>query len=138
MMKSEQIERILRTNGLDPSAPDEEIRSVLLSARFREEEVDAAIMVLRENTSTHTSRVDGLHRVFRRDEALKPAQITDLLGIEVDLRDEVIPQSKEVKVSPWQYVSIVLSGVIVAGLGLGMYMYLHEIGPFHHSATFAK
>ena len=44
---------------------------MLISARFDNDEVNAALVVLRENTKTNETRVDGLHKVFRTDEGLQ-------------------------------------------------------------------
>ena len=53
MLQKKDIETILKINGVSAVAPDEEIRTVLLSARYNNDEVDTAIMVLRENMKTH-------------------------------------------------------------------------------------
>ena len=55
MITREQIESILRVNGEEPLAPDEKIRSILLSAKFNEDEVDAALMILKQNTKTNVN-----------------------------------------------------------------------------------
>ena len=38
-------------------------------------------MVLRENTKTNQTRVDGLHKVFRSSEALNSEEISQLLEL---------------------------------------------------------
>jgi len=87
VLQKKQIETILKINGVNPTAPDEEIRSVLLSARYNDDEIDTAIMVLRENVNTKESHVDGLHKVFRTNETLKSQEISSLLGIDVEIDD---------------------------------------------------
>ena len=104
MIKRDQIESILKINGVQPTSPDEEIRSVLLSARYSKDEVDTAIMVLRENTKTNKTRVDGLHKVFRSDEALSPEEISQLLGIEIELSDRMQDQGDDRDSSQLQYI----------------------------------
>lgn len=131
MIKREQVEAILKINGVAPGSPDETIRSVLLSARYSKDEVDTAIMVLRENTKTNKTRVDGLHKVFRSDQALKPHEISQLLGIEVDVTDEVVVNSKSRDFSTLQYMIVWLLSVVVAVAGILMYMYLYKVGIFH-------
>lgn len=139
MINREQVEAILKINGVAPGSPDESIRSVLLSARYSKDEVDTAIMVLRENSLTNKTRVDGLHKIFRTDEALKPDEISQLLGIEVDITDEVAPQSKARDFSGLQYISVWLLSVLLAVSSILFYMYIHKIGLFHPSIglTFA-
>ncbi len=133
MIKRDQIEAILKINGVQPTSPDEQIRSVLLSARYSKDEVDTAIMVLRENTKTNQTRVDGLHKVFRTDEALAPEEISQLLGIEVDLSDRVRPQSKTRDFSQLQYILVWVLSFLLAIVGLLFYMYIYKVGVFHPS-----
>lgn len=134
MIKRHQIESILKINGVQPTSPDEEIRSVLLSARYSKDEVDTAIMVLRENTVTNTTRVDGLHKVFRTDEALSPEEISQLLGIEIDLSDRVAHTTGKTRdFSGFQYALVWILSFILAIVGLLFYMYVHNLGLFHPS-----
>lgn len=130
MMNKNQIETILKINGASVSSPDEVIRSVLLSARYKKDEVDTAIMVLRENTKTNKTRVEGLHKIFRTDETLKPNEISQLLGIDVNINDKVEPKSKAREVNGFQFVLIWILSVVCAVAGILIYMYLHKVGIF--------
>lgn len=135
MIQRDQIEAILKINGVAPGSPDEQIRSVLLSARYSKDEVDTAIMVLRENTKTNKTRVDGLHKIFRTDQALKPEEISQLLGIEVDASQQ-LPDAREYRsrdFSTWQYVLVWVLSLVVAVASILFYMYLYKIGLFHPS-----
>lgn len=134
MITRENIEEILKINGVTPTAPDEQIRSILLSARYDDDEIDTAITVLRENRNTKKTRIDGLHRVFRTDEALKPSEITELLGIEMDVTDPVEAHAHQRDLSQTQLMIIWLSAIGIAFVGILLYMYLHQIGPFHAGA----
>jgi len=135
MIKRDQIESLLKINGVQSTSPDEQIRSVLLSARYTKDEVDTAIMVLRENTKTKKTRVDGLHKVFRTNEGLRPEEISQLLGIEVDLTDRVQTFDREsaAKASRFQSATITILSFLIAILGLAFYMYIYRIGIFHPS-----
>lgn len=133
MIKRDQIETILKINGVAPTSPDEQIRSVLLSARYSKDEVDTAMMVLRENTKTNKTRVDGLHKVFRTDEALAPEEISQLLGIDIDLSDRVAPTSKVRDFSHLQYILVWVLSFMLALVGLLFYMYIYKVGVFHPS-----
>lgn len=135
MFQKKDIETILKINGVTPSAPDEEIRSVLLSARYNNDEVNTAIMVLRENTTTHQTRVDGLHKIFRTDEALKPAEISSLLGIDVQVDELAIRQSRSRDMSMLQSVIVTIVAVVLALSGVAMAMYIYEVGLFHPEAA---
>lgn len=136
MLQRQQIESILKINGVSTASPDEEIRSVLLSARFNEDEIDTAILVLRENKKTNISRVDGLHKVFRSGEALHPSEITSLLGIEVnivELTNKKINDAK--KLILVQGVAIMLIALALASLGILVAMFIYKVGIFHTPIT---
>lgn len=134
MMKRDQIESVLKINGVQPTSPDEQIRSVLLSARYSKDEVDTAIMVLRENTKTNKTRVDGLHKVFRSNQGLQPDEISQLLGIEVNLSERVQPDSVDSKnFSKLQSIIIAALSLLIAIMSLAFYMYIYKIGIFHPS-----
>jgi hypothetical protein len=85
MLDRHLIEKLLVANGVDANAPDETIKSVLISAKWNKDDVDTAIMVLRENTETHATRVDSVRKVFHSGDRLAPETISSLLGIHVDV-----------------------------------------------------
>ena len=130
MIQREQIESILRINGVPENSPDEHIRAVLLSAKFHHDEVDTAIMVLRQNSKTATSKVDGLHKVFRSNETLKPEEISRLLGVEVDASH--FPTSSQIVEETASGNSFVICSVSLALIfsGIFLHMYMSSIGPF--------
>lgn len=133
MIKRDQVENILKINGVAPTSPDEQIRSILLSARYSKDEVDTAIMVLRENERTNQTRVDGLHKIFRSDETLRPEEISQLLGIDIDPDQfvERLPHSREL--STWHHVAVWTLSILLALSGILVYMYLYQVGIFHPS-----
>jgi len=131
MFDKRHIESILKINGLANSSPDEEIRSVLLSARFNNDEVETAMMVLRENTKTNQTHVDGLHKVFRTDQALKPSEISQLLGIDVDI---ATPMEKKEAAQRYTLLHVFLlwaTSMIIAVTAVMLYMYYQDMGFFH-------
>lgn len=143
MISREQVESVLKINGMTPASPDEHIRSVLLSARYNKDEVDTALMVLREDLRTKETRVDGLHKIFRSDEALKPQEISKLLGIEVDASKFV--ERKEQPVTSHlfvQYLIVTFCSVAIAAFGIVFYMYINQVGLFydftHEPATVVR
>jgi len=85
MFDRKQLETFLRINGMTPFSKNEEIRSMLLSARWNKDDVDTALMILKENTVSKETTVDTVHKIFRSDERLTPAEVQALLGIEMDL-----------------------------------------------------
>ncbi|MCA9357658.1 hypothetical protein KC902_00165 [Candidatus Kaiserbacteria bacterium] len=133
MISRDQIETLLKINGVSSSSPDEHIRSVLLSARYTKDEVDTAIMVLREDVKTKQTRVDGLHKVFRTNEALAPAEVSALLGIDVSIADTIEQRQKARQLSTLQIMIVWLMSVAVAVSGIMFYMYMQKVGVFHPS-----
>jgi hypothetical protein len=130
MLEKKHIEAILKINGIKPTSPDEEIRSVLLSARYSEDEVDAAIIVLRENTVTKTTSIDGLHKVFHTNNALNSSEISALLGIDVNI--DTLPEvTKKDELEPTHIVFITVSAIIIAFIGIFIAMYLYKVGIFY-------
>ncbi|MFM2424279.1 MAG: hypothetical protein RLZZ70_670 [Candidatus Parcubacteria bacterium] len=116
MLTRQSIESLLKANGIPPTAPDEEIRSVLISARFAENDVDTALLVLKENKVTSQAHVDTLHKVFHSDERLSPADISSLLGIEVNFTHKgAVANTTAAKEQRWSsYLAVLLAFVIVA------------------------
>lgn len=138
MVDKKHVESILKINGLGTTAPDEQIRSVLLSARFNKDEVDAAMMVLRENTKTNATRVDGLHKVFRTDEGLKANEISQLLGIEVQVTEKVEVGINARRYTLFQVITLWFISAIIATTAVMFYMYSNKTGVFHPSTAMAK
>lgn len=136
MIKRDQIEAILKINGVPPGSADEEIRSVLLSARYSKDEADTAIMVLRENTKTNQTRVEGLHKVFRSDEALKPEEISQLLGIEVDITETITSRSRGRDLTTVHILVIWVLSVLLAIIGVLFFMQMYQVGVFHPSVAY--
>ena len=135
MIDKNQIETILKTNGIHPTAPDEVIRSVLISARWDDNDVDTALMVLKENTTDNTSRVDTLHRVFHTDEKLSPADISAMLGVKVDISDTDLKdlQIERQKIERVQSFVAVILAISIVLFGLTYLMYVEQAGVFHSS-----
>jgi hypothetical protein len=131
MITRKQVETILKINGVPASSADEQIRSILLSARYSNDEVDTALMILREDVNTKQTRVDGLHKVFRTGDALRSDEISNLLGIDISIEDKIEERKKKKQISFTQYIVVWVSSVLLAVSGILFYMYLHKIGVFH-------
>ena len=135
MFDKKQIESILKVNGIASTAPDEEIRSILLSARFNNDEVQTALMVLRENVKTNKTHVDGLHKVFRTDQALQPAEISQLLGIDVDLETPLERQHSSQRYTLFQVFLLWTASILIATTAVMYYMHAQQMGLFHSTST---
>ena len=133
MLDRKNIEQILKMNGLSETAPDEEIRSVLISARWNQEDVETAITVLRQNTKTHENRVDKLHDIFLADRALSPEAIHSLLGIDVEVNSAEVDslRTRRAHSYQWQLLSIFVLSLLIAFASIIGMMYWQQSGPFH-------
>jgi hypothetical protein len=132
-----QIESILKVNGVPVSSPDNYIRSVLLSARYSKDDADAALTVLRENKQTNQIRIDGLHKVFRSDQTLKPEEISELLGVDISVRHLTVEQEVSIANSRFPVLVVCFLSVLVALVSVLSYMYMYKIGIFHQSVVLA-
>jgi hypothetical protein len=138
MLQKSDIETILKVNGVLLSSPEEEIRSVLLSARYNDNDIDTAIMVLRENTTTHKTRVDGLHKIFRSDEALRPSEISALLGIDIEVDHINIRKSSSREMTFFQNTIVTVIAIFLAMFGVTIAMYYYQVGIFYPTSTLSK
>jgi len=137
MIDRQHIESLLKANGVPPTAPDEEIRSVLISARWNHNDVDTALMVLKENTATQLIHVDTLHKVFHSDERLSPADISALLGIKVSLsKDDVSTLAvRRRRTEKMQTLIAIILALSIVFLGMILFMYKERIGVFYDPPT---
>lgn len=134
MLERSQIEKLLRLNGVVPSAPDEEIKSVLISARWHKNDVETALLVLRENKKSHATHVDSLHKVFQSDDSLRPETISALLGIDVNISKDAVAHKKysqRPRLSAGQALQICGVSVAIAIVFVLASMWYLEMGIFH-------
>lgn len=133
LINKKHLESLLHANGVKPPTTDEEIRSVLISARFKDNEVETALMILREDTKSHETRVETLHNVFRSDKKLRPQEISDLLGVEVNIDDYAGEDTSRLQ-RDYRHVQILLSIILAMLIALGLIwfvMYNEKVGAFH-------
>lgn len=136
MFKKEHIEKMLRLNGVSLDDPDDVIKSVLISAQWHEDDVEAAVLVLRENKDSHETHVDSLHKVFRSDERLRPETISSLLGIEMDFSSKDIEvRRKRVHraLMPSQALVMVVISLVSSLVFVFAAMWYLETGLFHQT-----
>ncbi len=138
MIKREQIAGLLRLNGIDIKAPDDEIKSILLSAKWDKDDVETAITVLREDPVDHKEHVETMHKVFRTDEKLKPETISALLGVDVAITsDELKMRRKHARgeLTAGLVVHILLISLVLCTVFILGSMWLLQVGIFHQSPT---
>lgn len=132
MFDKQHLENFLHANGITTARKDEEIRSMLLSARWSNSEVDAALMILKENTVSKQTHVDTLHKVFRSDERLTPAEVTALLGVEMNVTNTDLPSYAEQRLAVERTSSrvAVLLSILIAVISVLYVMYREQAGFF--------
>jgi hypothetical protein len=135
MIDKRHVESLLHLHGMSPTSPEEEIRSVLLSAQYDSKEIDTAITVLRQNTSDNTSRLEGLHKIYRTDQGLKPNEVSELLGIDINVSALEIKNHRARGMTGGEYFIVLSLALVLAFGGLLYAMYEHETGPFHPTVT---
>ena len=129
MISKEVVEQYLRANGVTAAAPDDEIKEVLFSAKWHHDDVETALMVLREDGATHQTRVDSLHKVFHSDERLQPETISSLLGIEIEFKKpEERAKNSLALVRP--FVSVFVVALILSCTFVVAAMWYLKIGVF--------
>lgn len=133
MINTAHIKKILEINGVASTAPEANIRSVLLSARYQKDEIDTAILVLREDEQSKEIKVEGLHKVFRTNDTLSPKEISQLLGIEVDASSFVQAPQPNGNPSRVQFFAVWFLSIVFAATGMLVFMHMNHIGPFHPS-----
>ena len=139
MINREQVAQILRLNGIDIEAPADEIKSILLSAKWHEDDVETALTVLREDPKDNTEQIEKIHKIFRSDERLNPETISALLGIDVELTaHDIALRRRHARgelttglILNILLVSLVLSTVFILGS-----MWFMEVGVFHQATQF--
>ena len=140
MIDIDQIQTILEIHGESLNSPRETIRRILESAEYPEDEIQQAFLLC-PPLDASVSRKDGLHKLFRADVSLRPAEISALLGIQVRVTE--LPERLKAapkKTSYKETIATCAITLILAVIGLAFAMYTADIGPFHKTVTasFAK
>lgn len=135
MFQKSDILTILKINGVSPAADPAEIKQVLERASYSEAEIEAALSLLKTSTTNYYDKHTELNKVFRTTEALKPSEISALLGIEVQVACVDSPQSYDGKMNWWQSVVVTIFALTLAIAGILGAMYFYEVGMFHPTVS---
>ena len=141
MVEREHIENFLRLNGIPTHSDDEVIRSALVGAKWHENDVEVALMVLRENIVDHSKQVTTLHRRLRSDRQLSPETISALLGVDVQFnRDNMQLQSLHFDDKPssswFRSVLMLLTVIVITVFLTTCLLYYFSVGPFYNVTGF--
>jgi len=137
MFDRKQLETFLRINGMTPLSKNDEIKSLLLSARWNESDVDTALMVLKQNTQSNETTIDTVHKVFRSSERLTPSEIQSLLGIDVSISDSsALTLAEERLLTERRSTRTAMILAVLIAIGSVLYvMYQEKAGFFHYSVS---
>lgn len=89
MIDRKHIEDILKLNGVQPGAPDQQIKELLIRARWHEDDVETALVVLRENPKDKKQKIDAVHKIIHSNDKLAPETLSAILGIDVEVNEVV-------------------------------------------------
>lgn len=121
MISKESLEKLLRVNGLSPSAPDEQFKELLLQAKWSGEDIETALTVLRENKVTDNSRVSSVHQTFTSGDKLSSSAISNMLGVNVTLPAEDLNRRTYKGGHTREYVIILVISIMVAAIFFGIF-----------------
>lgn len=134
MFEKAQLEKILATHGLSGQSSDDEIRTALIQAEWHMTDVDAALLVLRDNPNQHRSHQDALHQLYRTDERLRPETVRSLLGIDMQISSEEIVRKKRrsrAGITVGQVIEIALVSCLLGAFAIVASMWYMGVGIFH-------
>ncbi len=135
-MEREDLERTLAINGVSIADGDAVVAKVLEGARYKEAEIKEALNLLKNTPDlVNKSRVEGLHKLFRTDNSLRPDEISKLLNIEISEESIGEQRARERNLGATQLMMVGACSVVLALGGIVLYMYLNEMGVFHPSSV---
>ena len=135
MLQKGHIQSILKINGITPDSSESEVREVLSGARYNEDEINAAVTMLKNGTEPSVSNLDGLHKVFRSSDGLKPNEISNLLSIDIGINDLNKPQTTKSSTDLNEPIVFTFATVIISAVGLIVAMYIYNIDILHIAQT---
>lgn len=138
MVEKEHLENFLRLNGISPTAPDEEIRSALITAKWHDTDVEVALMVLRGEKGGEDIEMIASRQLFHSDAHIAPETLSKLLGMHVQigrnqLRASYNKADADRKTAIF-YTWLTIASVLGAGLLALFLMYSFQVGPFYAAA----
>lgn len=133
-----QIEKLLKLNGVDATAPEDEIKSVLLSARWHDDDIDTVLLVLKENKNNHDTHLDSVHRTFNAGDQLSPETVSSLLGIDMDVTNQMSLERRRRMgdLTTGLVVHMVLVSLALSVIFVLASMWYLEMGLFHHTVRY--
>lgn len=136
MIDKKHIEQFLHLNDLSAESSEEDIRTLLASARWHEDDITAALLVLNGSDAQPEEKNSSIHQLLNSDQKLKPETLSALLGIDVKV-DSIITKHKTSLSQRYnsQIILIVLLSLLTSFSVLLFFMWFMEVGIFHEYAA---
>ncbi|MDC1205267.1 hypothetical protein N8083_00260 [Candidatus Pacebacteria bacterium] len=132
MIDRRHIEQVLKLNGLNPNSPDDKIKSLLISARWHEDDVETALVVLRENPKNRKQHIDSVHKIYSSNQKLSPDTLNALLGMDVEVASVTQAHRTELRQAyRRQIFTIGLAATFLTTVVFTLVMWIMKIGFFH-------
>jgi hypothetical protein len=131
MIEKRHVEQILRINGLATDSSDDDIKSILIGARWHEDDVETALVVLRENTESKVQHIDSFHNVYHSSAQLNPETLSAILGIDVEVESITNSRRNElIHAYKMQIFGIAVFSVLLALSSMLFIMWYMKVGVF--------
>lgn len=136
MITREHIENFLRLNGISSDASDDLIRSALTKARWKSEEIELAITVLKGGEGEMKAMQVTANNFYQSDKKISSQTLSSLIGIDIELQRERIKEAHEEeeggKLNSLFMVTVAVTTALALAAGLGfILMYSTNTGPFY-------
>ena len=134
MLQRHYIEQLLKMNGVSIDNSDDEIKAVLVNARWHQNDIQAAVLVFREDAANPATHEDSIHAVFRSDERLRPETISALLGIDSHITSKDIEnynRRAKGRMQPSQILLVACMALSLSVIFVCASMFYLEMGLFH-------
>lgn len=135
MVHKQHVENFLRLNGIPMTAPDEEIRSALFTARWHADDVEVALLALRGEVGKEDIEVITARQLFHTDSKISPEALSSLLGITINAKSGHVHEvyhKEDIRHQPFLYFTLVLVlAGLIAFIGIVFAMYALHVGPFY-------
>lgn len=142
------IDNFLKINGVSAGANDAEIRDVLTKAKWNDEEIQTAILILRESASTTGIVAVTKHSttLFAPTADLSSRQLSRLLGVDVivdpsvikDPRTGELASSRRAREEFVMWTIILLLSSVLAIAVLWILLFTLKLGPYRDITHWAS
>ena len=136
MVNKEHILNFLRVNEIPYPSPEEDIRRALGIARWHDDDIQVALLKLRNDSDPYQYNPNNARNIFFSDIPIAPETLSSLLGVNISLpRARLRAQNSRANSKDTLTTTVTLLTVftsVVLGLFVTLFvMYLYNVGPFY-------